>query len=310
MSRKVLILYGGLSSEREVSIRSGKAISKGLKEAGFIVKEFDFKGKLENVIEEFRPDVVFIALHGKFGEDGSVQGALELLGVPYTGSGVMASAVCMDKLITKRLFTSLHIRTADFLVLKKGERISFNNTLQKLNTNKVVIKPIDQGSTIGITITDNAEEFDKGIHYAFSLSDVLVIEKFIKGKEITVSVIGNNNSIRLFPVIEIVPERSFYDFESKYVIGMSHHIIPAHIPQKSYKKAEEIAYKVYREFNLRDFARIDCIVDKEGEVFALEANTIPGFTETSLFPDAAKAAGIPFSALTGLIVNEVIKRGG
>ncbi len=310
MSGKILVIYGGLSSEREVSIRSGKAIAEGLKEAGFIVQEFDFKGKLEDVTEKFHPDAVFIALHGKFGEDGSVQGALELLGIPYTGSGIMASAVCMDKLITKRLFESLHIKSADFVVLRKGEQISFNESLQKLNTDKVVIKPVDQGSTIGITITDNKEEFNKGIHYAFSLSDTLIIEKFISGKEITVSVIGNNDSIKILPIIEIVPEHSFYDFESKYVPGMSHHIIPAHISEKSYKKAEKMSYKIYREFDLRDFARIDFIVNNEGEVFALEVNTIPGFTKTSLLPDAAKAAGISFSALTELIVSESVKHGG
>ena len=311
MSEKVLVLYGGMSSERTVSQRSGKAIANGLKKAGFTVKEFDFKGRMENVIDQFMPDVVFIALHGKFGEDGTVQGALELLGVPYTGSGVLASSVCMDKFFTKMIFREMGIPTPNFLSFEKSDLSGipdFSDILKLLNARKVVIKPVDQGSTIGITIASTEEKFKEGINVAFSFSNRIIIEKFIEGKEITVSVIGNGESLKVLPIIEIVPENEFYDFESKYTPGMSHHIIPAHISKESYSEAERIAFRIYNAFKLRDFARIDFIVSDSGDVFALEINTIPGFTETSLLPDAAKAAGIDFPNLVKFIVNEAIKR--
>ncbi len=311
MSEKVLVLYGGMSSERTVSQRSGKAIANGLKKAGFTVKEFDFKGRMENVIDQFMPDVVFIALHGKFGEDGTVQGALELLGVPYTGSGVLASSVCMDKFFTKMIFKEMGIPTPNFLSFEKNNLSGipdFSDILKLLNARKVVIKPVDQGSTIGITIASTEEKFKEGINVAFSFSNRIIIEKFIEGKEITVSVIGNGESLNVLPIIEIVPENEFYDFESKYTPGMSHHIIPARISKESYSEAERIVFQIYNAFKLRDFARIDFIVSDSGDVFALEINTIPGFTETSLLPDAAKAAGIDFPNLVKFIVNEAIKR--
>jgi len=308
MSKKVLVLDGGLSTEREVSKNSGASIVKALKKSGFIVEEFDFQGKLESIIGQFNPDVVFIALHGKYGEDGTVQGMLELLGIPYTGSGVAASAVCMDKLITKRLFNSIGVQTPEYFPLIKGEFVSFNDAKNRLKSEKVVIKPVDQGSTIGITIAKTDDEYINGIEDAFSLSDRLIVESFVSGTEITVSVIGNGDSIRVLPVIEIVPENDFYDYESKYTPGMSHHIIPARINKKSYETAQELSAFIYKEIGVRDFGRIDFMVDKKGEVYALEVNTIPGFTETSLLPDAARAAGISFEELVASIVQFALAR--
>ncbi len=307
MNEKVLVLYGGLSKEREVSIRSGRAVAASLRRNGFIVKEFDFKGKIETVLESFSPDVVFIALHGKYGEDGTVQGALEIAGVPYTGSGVLASAVCMNKFITKKLFNSLDIETAEFLPFHKGEKLSYKEVTRYLKSNKIVIKPVDQGSTIGISIVDNEDDFKKGIKEAFALSDDIIVEQFINGKEITITVIGNNNNVIALPTIEIVPENDFYDYESKYVPGMSHHIIPARISRVTDEKAKKNALLIYKNFGLRDFARIDFIVSN-GIPFALEVNTIPGFTETSLVPDAARAYGMTFDNLTTFVVNEALKR--
>ena len=308
MNKKVLVLDGGLSTERAVSKNSGASITKALKKSGFIVEEFDFQGKLEKVIEQFNPDVVFIALHGRYGEDGTVQGMLELLGVPYTGSGVAASAVCMDKLITKRLFNSIGVQTPEYFSLSKGEIIPFSVARERLKSDRVVIKPVDQGSTIGITIAKTSDEYIHGIKEAFSLSDRVIVEAFISGIEITVSVIGNGDSIRVLPIIEIVPENDFYDYESKYTPGMSHHIIPARISKKSYEIAQKLSAFIYKEFNVRHFGRIDFMVDKKGEVYALEVNTIPGFTETSLLPDAARAAGISFEELVTSIVQFALAR--
>lgn len=307
MNEKVLVLYGGLSKEREVSIRSGKAVAASLRRSGFIVKEFDFKGKIETVLESFSPDVVFIALHGKYGEDGTVQGALEIAGVPYTGSGVLASAVCMNKFITKKLFNSLDIETAEFLSFHRGEKLFYNEIIRYLKSNKIVIKPVDQGSAIGVSIVDNENDFKKGIKEAFALSINIIVEPFINGKEITITVIGNNNNVITLPTIEIVPENDFYDYESKYVPGMSHHIIPARISRATDEKAKKNALLIYKNFGLRDFARIDFIVSN-GIPFALEVNTIPGLTETSLVPDAARASGMTFDNLTTFVVNEALKR--
>ncbi len=308
MNERVLVLDGGLSTEREVSKNSGSSIAKALRKSDFIVEEFDFQGKLEKIIDRFNPDVAFIALHGKYGEDGTVQGMLELLGIPYTGSGVAASAVCMDKLITKRLFNSIGVQTPEYFSLRKGEIVSFSDTKERLKSDRVVIKPVDQGSTIGITIVKTSDEYMHGIKKAFSLSDRVIVETFIPGIEITVSVIGNSDSIRVLPIIEIVPENDFYDYESKYTPGMSHHIIPARISKKSYEMAEKLSEFIYKEFNVRDFGRIDFIVDKDGTVYALEVNTIPGFTKTSLLPDAARAAGISFEDLVASIVQFALAR--
>jgi D-alanine-D-alanine ligase len=308
MKSKVLVLEGGLSTEKEVSKRSGHAIANALVRAGYIVEEFDFNGRLEKKIDEFAPDVVFVALHGKFGEDGTVQGMLELLGIPYTGSDVLTSAVCMDKLATKRLFNALGVNTPPYVVLNRNKLPSFSNVEATLETDRVVIKPVDQGSTIGISIVSSEESYKKGIEEAFSLSNKVIAEKFISGTEITVSVIGSGDSAKILPIIEIVPENDFYDYESKYTPGMSHHIIPARISKRAYKRAEELSLTVYREFGVRDFGRVDLIVDKSGEVFVLEVNTIPGFTETSLLPDAASAAGIKFETLVSMIVQFALSR--
>ncbi len=307
MNEKVLVLYGGLSKEREISIRSGRAVATSLKRNGFIVEEFDFRGKIEHILKTFSPDVVFIALHGKYGEDGTVQGALEIAGIPYTGSDVLASAICMNKFITKKLFNSLDIETPQSLLFRKGKQVPYKNVREYLKSDKVVIKPVDQGSTIGISIVDNEEDFKKGVRKAFELSDDIITEQFISGKEITVTVIGNGDNIIALPTIEIVPENDFYDYESKYVPGMSHHIIPARISGIANEKAKENALLIYKKLGLRDFARIDFIVSQEVP-FALEANTIPGFTETSLVPDAARAYGMTFDNLTAFIVNEALKR--
>ncbi len=308
MNKKILVLYGGLSEEREVSIRSGKAIAKSLKRNGFIVKTLDFKGKLEKILEDFVPDVVFIALHGKYGEDGAVQGVLEIANVPYTGSDVLTSAICMNKLITKQLLTAQKIETANYRPITKKEKIPFKKIANYLRRSKLVVKPINQGSTIGISIVNDEKTFKKGLDKAFSFSETVIVEEFLEGKEITVSIIGNGNNIKVLPLIEIVPENEFYDYESKYVPGMSRHIIPALIPKNVYEKAKRNAILIYEKFGLRDFARIDFIVTNDIP-FALEANTIPGFTETSLVPDAAKADGITFDNLTAYIVKEALKRG-
>jgi D-alanine-D-alanine ligase len=306
MKGKVLVIYGGLSKERDISLKSGKAIAEALKRRNFQVKEFDFQGKIEQVIEEFKPDVAFIALHGTFGEDGSIQGALEILGVPYTGSSVLQSAISMNKLFSKYLFREFNIPTASFLYTE-DLNTSYEYAKSVIHSEKMVIKPVDQGSAIGISIIQNEEQFKEGLQTAFSFSHGVIIEEFIQGKEITVSIIGNSNNVVVLPIIEIIPAHNFYDYFSKYTPGMSTHIIPANIPKEVSDLASKLAYKVYTSFSLRDFARIDFVV-KDAVPYVLEVNTIPGMTETSLIPDAARAYGMSFDDLTEFIVEEAFKR--
>ncbi len=307
MRERVLVLLGGLSKEREISIRSGTAIATSLKRNGFEVLEYDFQGHLEQVIAEFKPDVVFIALHGTLGEDGTVQGMLEIAQIPYTGCGVLQSAVCMNKLFTKYFFREIDVPTPKFVYKRKGESVSFSEIKKILNCDKVVVKPVDQGSAIGVSIVNDEDGFKEALNESYVLSNGVLVEEFIKGTEITITVIGNYPDIKVFPIIEIVPVHDFYDFYSKYTPGMSKHNIPANISQKAAKSAEEYAFKIYQEMGLRDIARIDMIAMGD-EVLVLEVNTIPGFTETSLVPDAAASANISFDDLTDFIVKEALKR--
>lgn len=306
MKERILVIYGGLSREREVSLKSGKAIADALKRRNFQVKEFDFQGRIESVVEDFKPDVAFIALHGTWGEDGSIQGALEILGVPYTGSSVLQSAICMNKLFSKYIFREFNVPTANFFYTEKLDT-SYEHAKSIISKEEMVIKPVDQGSAIGVSIVRDDEQFKQGLQNAFSFSKGVIVEEFIQGKEITVSVIGNNDNIIVLPIIEIVPAHQFYDYFSKYTPGMSTHIIPANISKEASRLASKFAYDIYASLALRDVARIDFIV-RDDIPYVLEVNTIPGFTETSLIPDAAKAYGIGFDDLTEFIVKEALKR--
>lgn len=307
---KVLVLMGGTSEEREVSLRSGKAVYEGLKEAAYEVEALDFTPETMHRIKEISPDIVFITLHGKNGEDGTVQGYLELLGIPYTGSGVLASAVCMNKVITKKLLGFEGLPTADFQVIKKRgfNRDLFNPTLLVEDFGlPLVVKPATQGSSVGTSIVRESENIVPALELAFSLDEEILVEKFIAGIELTVTVLGND-SLKTLPVIEIVPKNEYYDYESKYMPGMSDHIIPARISEEERERVEEISCKAYEAVGCRGYARIDLILDREGNPYILEINTLPGMTGTSLVPDAARAAGIKFPELLDLFVKMALEK--
>jgi len=307
MREKILVLCGGLSRERDISIKSGKAVSAALRKKNYEVSEYDFDGKLEKAIDYYRPDIVFIALHGNFGEDGTVQGSLELLGIPYTGSGVLASSLCMNKLFSKWMFKQIGVKTPEYFSMRKDSIISYREASLFLKTDRIVIKPNDQGSTLGISIVSDEINYKQGLDEAFNLSEIVIAEEYIKGTEITISIIGNHPAIKILPIIEIVPVHEYYDFTSKYIPGMSQHLIPARISKNVESISNEYGRKIYESFNLRDFSRIDMIVNDEVP-YVLEVNTIPGFTETSLVPDAAKFIGITFEDLVEFIVIEALKR--
>jgi D-alanine-D-alanine ligase len=305
IKRKVVVLMGGESSEREVSLRSGQAVFNALKKKGYDVEALDVNKDSIYELKQINPDVAFLALHGKKGEDGTVQGMLEIMGIPYTGPGVACSAICMNKVLTKKIFSYENIPTADFAIITRESLTDSDRTVQNLIEKiglPMVIKASTQGSSIGTYIVRQQDAILPSIEQAFTYDQEIVVEKYIDGKELTVSVIGNEEPI-ILPLIEITSENEFYDYNSKYTPGMCHHIIPARIPADVEEKIRSISKKVYTTMNCRGFSRIDFMVDQKGNPYVLEVNTIPGMTEMSLVPDAARAAGIDFEDLVEKIID-------
>ncbi len=300
--RRVLVLKGGRSAEREVSLNTGAQVAAALAECGHEVIEVD-SGLPDfiNRIIEAKPDVVFICLHGRFGEDGTVQGLLELLDLPYVGSGVLSSAVALDKVMSKHVFAQTGIATPPFRALRRGEVYDVDEITRELGS-KTVVKPANEGSAIGVTIAHDPSELPDAIEEAFSFDALVLVESFVAGTEVTVGVLGNDEPFAL-PTLEVVPEHEFYDYESKYVPGMSRHIIPARVNEEVREECVRLALAAHRLLGCRGMSRADTIVTAEGDVYLLETNTIPGMTKTSLLPDAAQAAGIDFPRLCCMLVD-------
>ncbi|MDR0724166.1 MAG: D-alanine--D-alanine ligase [Endomicrobium sp.] len=296
-NKKIGVLYGGMSSEREISILSGKAVLNALKKMKLNVCGIDVNRNVEEKIKKENIDIAYIALHGQGGEDGTMQGMLEILAIPYTGCGVAASSLSMDKNISKNLFNSISILTPQWSVLKKIE------ILPIIKQYPVIVKPVACGSALGVTIAKNFKEFTKAAKKAFEYDEEIIIEQFIKGREISVGVLDG----KALPVIEIVPKSQFYDFKSKYQKGCSKHIIPANISKKAYNTAQSYAEKIYKFFRCKAVCRVDMIVDKNDRVWVLENNTIPGMTETSLLPDASRVKGYNFEDLVLKIIESSIR---
>lgn len=302
--QRILVLMGGYSEEREVSLRSGAAVLKALHNLGYVAEALDLKGSPVQGIVDYKPDLVFVALHGKDGEDGTVQGLLEILGIPYTGSGVASSAIGINKVLTKKMLIYEGIPTAPFAILKKHAYLAPEIETQALLANiglPMVIKAATQGSSIGTYIVREANGILTALEAAFTYDPEVLVEKFIDGTEVTSTVIGNEEP-EVLPLIEITSANEFYDFESKYTPGMCSHIIPARVAQPIQDQIAELSKRVYKALDCRGYARIDYIIDKNGQPFVLEINTIPGMTEMSLVPDAARAAGISFEELVERIV--------
>ncbi|HEX5037221.1 MAG TPA: D-alanine--D-alanine ligase [bacterium] len=289
-SKKIAVLLGGLSKEREVSLRSGAAVAKALKARGHDVVEIDVGRDLPEKLKASGAAVAFLALHGRYGEDGAVQGLLEVMGIPYTGAGPLASAVCMDKVLAKKVLVSemgASILTPKWQVVKRGDVGAIHELPLPL-----VVKPNREGSTIGISIVREEKDFKAALEEALKLDETVLIEEFIEGIETTVSVLNG----RALPVIEIVPKSGFYDFTSKYTKGMTDYIVPARIPDGVRDRLQKTSEAAWKVLGLAGFARLDFILRKDAAYF-LEANTIPGMTETSLVPKAAAAAGLSFEDL-------------
>lgn len=301
MAEKVVVLAGGRSAEREVSRRSGRAVAAALRARGYEVAEVDPGADLAEKLKEEAPEIVFIALHGKFGEDGSVQGFLEVMGIPYTGSGILASALAMDKIATKRLLQGQGVPTAAFTVVVQDEWQQDQNQVlagitQKLGS-RVVVKVPDEGSSLGTFLAHGRDELSGSLDRALELSSRVLVEEFLPGTEVHAVLIGNEHP-RVLPLIEIVPlAGEFYDYQSKYTPGGSEHIIPPRLPDEVQAEIRDLAGYTYRLLGCSGFARVDFKLAASNRPMVLEVNTIPGLTETSLVPDAARAAGISFPEL-------------
>ncbi len=284
---------GGLSKERDVSLRSGAAVAKALRTRGYNIVEIDVDREVAARLKNENIEVVFLVLHGRYGEDGTLQGLLEILGIPYTGSGVLPSAIGMDKDLTKRLLAPHGVQVAEWTAVRRGA-VELRSPIPL----PVVIKPNHEGSTIGISIVREEKDFVAALTEAAKLDDVVVIEKFISGTEVTVAVIDG----RAFPIVEIAPKGGFYDYTSKYTKGMTDYIVPARLTHAVRDRLQKNSEKIWNLLNLEGYARMDYIVDGERDYF-LEVNTTPGMTETSLVPKAAAAAGLSFEDVCEKILN-------
>lgn len=312
MAKKIGVLLGGRSAEREVSLRTGDAIYQALTKKGYHAVKIDIVDDFILRIQEEKIELAFLALHGPYGEDGTIQGLLEMLDIPYTGSGVLASALCMDKIYTKKILRSEALPTPDFSILEKSEYQSLSpekcisSVLEKLSL-PLVVKAPTQGSTIGIYFVHTKEELLPAIEKAFQYGNHVLLEDMISGVELTASVLGNDTPMAL-PLIEIVSNTGVYDYQAKYTAGMSKHIIPPRISPQAQEKIKTLAIKTFKALGCQGAARIDFLFTKEEKPYILEVNTIPGMTEVSLYPDAAKAAGISFEDLIESIVQLALEK--
>ena len=306
---KLAVLRGGKSAEREVSLRSGAQVAKALRSLGHHVFEVDLDTDTWDTLRDGHFECVFNALHGRLGEDGTVQGLFELLGLPYTGSGVLASALCMDKVRAGKVMAGAGLHVPEFEELESKDGVSAD-AVERLVARlglPMVIKPVREGSTIGLTIARNADEVASGLVLAGRYDRRVIAQRFAAGTEITVGVLATPE-LQVLPTLEIVSDNPVYDYDAKYTAGKSHHIIPARIPEAARAAASDAAGRAFVELGCSGMGRVDIIVDASGTPWLLEINTVPGLTELSLLPDAARAAGIPFEQLCQRLVDHAVGR--
>jgi D-alanine-D-alanine ligase len=306
---RVAVLAGGRSAEREVSLRSGAQCRAALESRGHEVTTVDLDRETWDNLRDGGFDCVFIALHGRLGEDGTVQGMCELLGLPYTGSGVLASALCIDKTRSNLLLSAsgLPVPAFEEVDLGNGVEPGQPDALVQSYGLPLAIKPVREGSTIGYSKARNVDEVAEGLVLAGHYDRRVLVQRFVTGTEITVGVLATPE-LEVLPTLEITYENENYDYDAKYTAGRSHHIIPARIPKASRDRAAALSAQAFRELGCEGLARVDMIVDAAGQPWLLEVNTVPGLTELSLFPDAARAAGIEFPDLCDRLIEHAVAR--
>lgn len=296
----VVVLKGGTSVERDISLLSGSAVFNGLQRLGVNASEIDVGKDIIDQLKAAQPDLVLNMLHGKDGEDGVIQGLLEILGFPYTGSGVLASAIAMDKVKSKLIWQRLGLNTAEF------EFISTDTDWQGLinKFGKVVVKPVNGGSSLGIAIVDNAADLEKQYQSALAFDSDVIAEKFISGTEYSTGVLGDE----LFPTVQLETPREFFDYEAKYEDENTKHICPPELSSEKLSELESLVKEAYDSLGCTGLARIDLMQEGDGDFYLLELNTIPGMTNHSFVPMAAKQVGISFDELVLRILDYEIER--
>ena len=306
-TKRIGVLMGGFSSERDVSIRSGLAIYQALQELGYNSVLIDVGKDIVNVLKKEKVRLAFLALHGGIGENGAIQGMLEVLEIPYTGSGVLASALAMDKEASKKIFMYHGLPVAPFVVVQRPEKNSKlriqNSELRTDFEMPWVVKPTAEGSSIGISIVKEQAGLVPALEKAFSLGKKAIIEKFVEGKEVHIGILGS----RTLGGVEIKPSLEFYNYEAKYTSGLTEYIIPPQIEEAVYEKAKNIALSAHTALGCSGATRVDLRIDENATPYVLEVNTLPGMTATSLLPKIAQSAGLSFKNLIEEIIRLALK---
>jgi len=314
MREKIAVLMGGRSLEREVSLASGKRVCEALEALGYYVLALDVTADLVATLRSERPAAAYIALHGKYGEDGTIQELLEFLGIPYTGPGVVASALTWDKSVAKHLFAENDIATPPWLTLtadafkEMGAATAIDLMGEVVGGFPVAVKPSRQGSALGLAKCASEGELAEALLDALGYDTAAIVERWVDGTELAVSVLGDGDDLQVLPPVEIVPKSGLYDFSARYAEGETDFFVPARVSPEIATAAIELAERVHRVTDCRDVSRVDMIVDAEGVPWVLESNTSPGMTETSLLPMAAEAAGMSFQDVVSKVIRAALAR--
>ncbi|MHB1344236.1 MAG: D-alanine--D-alanine ligase family protein [Thermoleophilia bacterium] len=308
--KHVCVLHGGRSLERDISLRTGHRVVRALQAKGYRVTPIDVDESLVRQLVELRPEAAFIAMHGKGGEDGTVQELLEILRIPYTGSGVLSSIRAMDKVLSKHILEAEGIPTPPFYAFNDAafREMGAKDTLDIIAEDlglPVVVKPAAQGSALGINFAADARDLPRAMVSALSFDRKVLLERFVAGRELAVSILGSGDEARTLPVVEARPRsgHAFYDFDSRYTAGETDFTVPAELESAVTAEVERVALATYRALDCRGFGRVDIILDESDTPWVLELNTIPGLTETSTMPMAAEAAGISFEDLVAAVME-------
>jgi D-alanine-D-alanine ligase len=310
----VAVLQGGRSLERSVSLKSAARVEDALQRLGHTAVALDVGADLVARLTELHPDAAFVALHGRDGEDGTIQELLEVLGLPYTGSGVAACIRCWDKVLTKHLLRDEGIPTPDFHAFSETafRELGAAQALPAIERQldfPLVVKPAAQGSALGIKFARTAADVPAALVSAFSYDRKVLLERYVPGRDLAVSIVEQDGEPRALPIVEAVPEgRDFYDFEARYEIGRTRFVCPAELPEGVAERTQQLAIDAYRALGCAGFARVDLMLHENGELYVLEANSVPGLTETSLLPQAADAAGISFDELVERVLKIALSR--
>ncbi len=308
LHKKIGVLAGGISSERDVSLRSGENVLDSLKRQGF--DAFIIDPADNDFIDQIKViGAAFIALHGGYGENGSIQGLLEVMGIPYTGSGVLASALSMNKVASKRIFREQRIPTPDYACLPLPQGDSYENLSRRLGL-PLIAKPVSEGSSVGVTIIRDESEIKGIIDELTAKHKDVFIEKYIHGQSVTVGILGNAGKLRTLPVLELVSKNEFYDYEAKYTSGMTEFIIPARLDAAVYKNVCQTAINAHLVLGCEGFSRVDMLVADDGCPFVHDVNTIPGLTNLSDLPACAAADGMSYDELIFEMLCSAYYRGG